>query len=195
MIKTLKINHVFGINSAFSYQILTDIKTGDLVLLHIEGPVAFEFSNILVKQNLNIKISGAFEGTIKIMHAITMSLNEIQYTVDMRHGTNPIVVIDIGVGIIVEEGIDVKSMINVPFVIESDLAATITTSLIHSTIKTLALPSTPYARRFKGSAEFNWVENNFKGDLYWDAEKDNDMKIELTTKYALDTSALKFVIQ
>ena len=194
MIKSLKINHVFGINSAFSYQILTDIKSGDLVLLHIEGPVAFEFSTEMVKQNLNIKISGAFEGTIKIMHAIIMTLNEIKYTVDMRHGTNPIVVIDIGVGVSVENGINVKSLINLPFVIESDVAATITSSLIHSTIKTLALPSTPYARRFKGSAEFNWVENNFKGDFYWDAEKD-DMKVELTTKYALDTTAFKFVIQ
>merc|ERR1712142_867869 len=190
VIKPLKINHVFGINSAFSYNLVTDVTSGESVLLHIEGPLSFVFSNVMIKQNLDLKISGAFDGTFKIMHGITMSLKKILYTVDMRHGNTPIVVIEFGLGVSGEKGIEIKSIVNVPFVIESDVAAAITTSLIHTTVNAMVLPSTPYAHKFKGYADFNWIENNFKGDLYLD-----EMKFGLTTKYALDTTAFKFIIQ
>ena len=195
MIKPLKINHVIGINSAFSYTVLTDVKTGDSVLLHIEGPMSFEFSKKLVKQNLDLKISGAFEGTFKIMHGITISLKKILYTLDMRHTSTPIVFVEFALDRSNGKEIAVKSTVNVPFVVKSAVEVTLTTSLFHSTMNVLALPSTPYERRFKGYSEFNWVENNFKCNLYWDAEKENDKKIGFTTKYALDTTAFKFVVQ
>lgn len=195
MIKPLKINHVIGINSAFSYSLLTDVRSGELVLLHIEGPLSFDFSRKLVQQNLDLKISGAFDGTIKIMHGITMSLKKMQYTFDMRHTSTPIVFVEFVLDRSNGKEIAVKSTVNVPFVIESAMEATLTTSLLHSTMNVLALPSTPYARRFKGYSDFNWVENNFKGDLYWNAEKDNEKKIGFTTKYALDTTAFKLIIQ
>ncbi|CAL4099044.1 unnamed protein product, partial [Meganyctiphanes norvegica] len=195
MIKPLKIHHVFRINSAFSYSVLTDVNSDGKVLLHIEGPLSFAFSKTLVQQNLDLKISGAFEGTFKIMHGITMTLQKIQYLVDVRHSSTPIVFVDLVLDGSNGNEIALKSTVNVPFVTESEMAATVTTSLIHSTMNTVALPNTPYARRFKGYADFNWVENNFKGDLYWDAEKNTDMKIGFTTKYALDTTAFKFIIQ
>ena len=127
---TLKINHVMGINNALSYYVHTGVNSGGHVLLHIEGLLAFEFSKALVKHILDLKISGAFGGTIKIMHVIAMTPKHIQYNLDMMLGTTPILVIDIGLGISGEKGIEVKSVVNMPFGILSNVAATITPSLI-----------------------------------------------------------------
>ena len=195
LIKPLKLTNEFGISNAFSYSFLTDVTSGEAVVLHVEGPLTLAFSRSLVQQNIDLKISGAFDGAFKVMQGITLSLEKIQFVVDARHTSTPIVLVDIALDRTNTNEVAGKVIVNVPLVIESEVAATISTSLIHSTLNSLVLPRTDYARRFKGYADFNWVENNFKGELFWDAEKDNDKKVGLSTKYALDTTAFKFLLQ
>ncbi|CAL4060730.1 unnamed protein product, partial [Meganyctiphanes norvegica] len=197
-INPLKFENVFGFREAFAYSLLTDVTSKDSLLLRMEGTSAWDMTihRLFMKEILDLKISGAFDGTYKILREITLSDEKFQYTFDVSHTTTPIVFVELVLDGTNTEDVLGKIILNVPLVIESELASTISSSLIHSTLNSLVLPNTVYERRFKGYADFNLVENNFKGELFLNAEKDMDQKVELSTKFVLlDTAPLKVNLQ
>ena len=164
-------------------------------LVHVEGPVSCQFSNALMKYNIDLKMSGAFEGAIKVMHAALISLEKTQFTIDMRHATTPLVFVDIIADRTNAAETTAKAIIHLPVVVKAEYAAVISSGLIHTTMNTFVLPTTSVARRFKGYADWNLAEKMIKADFFWDAEKDANKKLSLTSGYLINTSVGKILVQ
>merc|ERR1711970_1325210 len=193
--KTLKINHAIEGVEFLSYKLMTDVLMDKTALVHVEGPVSFKVSEAMVKYNIDLKASGAFDGNIKIMHSALISLEKTQFIVDMRHATTPLVFADILVDRTNAAETTAKAIIHLPVVVKAEYAAVISSGLIHTTMNTFVLPTTALARRFKGYADWNLAENTIKADLLWDAEKDPEKKLSLTSAYMIDTAVGKILVK
>ncbi|CAL4232939.1 unnamed protein product [Meganyctiphanes norvegica] len=193
--KTLKFSNIINVVEFLNFIITTDLHMDNTALLHIAGPVALQFSKAMIKQNIDLKISGSFDGTIKVMNALLLSLEKTQFTLDMRHSTTPITMIDIIIDRTNAAETTAKAIIHVPVLVKAEFAAVVTSGLLHTTMNTFILPTTSLARRFKGYADLNLVDQNLKTDFYWDAEKDNTKKLALTTGIKADSSLRKVLVQ
>merc|ERR1711970_1544346 len=193
--KTLKINHAIEVVEFLSYKLMTDVLMDKTALVHVEGPVSFKVSEAMVKYNIDLKASGAFDGNIKIMHSALISLEKTQFIVDMRHATTPLVFADILVDRTNAAETTAKAIIHLPVVVKAEYAAVISSGLVHTTMNTFVLPTTSLARRFKGYAEWNLTDKKIKADFFWDAEKDANKKLSLTSAYLIDASMGKIMIQ
>ena len=167
----------------------------DTALARIEGPVSCQFGNAMMKYNIDLKIAGAFDGTIKFMHAALFSLEKTQLTIDMRHANTPLLFVDILADRTNVAEITAKAVIHLPIVLKAEYAAAINSGLIHTSMNTFVLPTTSLARRFKGYIDWNLKEQKVKVDFNWDAEKDNNKKLSFTTGYMVDTSMRKILVQ
>merc|ERR1711970_908512 len=193
--KTIKFHNVINVVDFLSYNVIADIFMDNTALLHIEGPIILQLSKALIAHNMDLKISGAFDGTIKVMHAALLSLEKIQYTLDMRHAATPITLIDINLDWAKASEVTAKAIIHVPVLVKAEYAATVTPAIVHVSMNHLIIPTTSLARRFKGYAEFNAETLKLKSDLYWDAEKDMDKKLALNAGFKADSSLGRLLIQ
>merc|ERR1711970_573467 len=193
--KTIKFHNVINVVDFLSYNVIADFFMDNTALLHIEGPIALQLSKALIAHNMDLKISGAFDGTIKVMHAALLSLEKIQYTLDMRHAATPITLIDINLDWAKASEVTAKAIIHVPVLVKAEYAATVTPAIVHVSMNHLIIPTTSLARRFKGYAEFNAETLKLKSDLYWDAEKDMDKKLALNAGFKADSSLGRLLIQ
>ena len=192
--KTMKFNNVINAIEFLNYKIMTDMLVDNKALLHIEGPVSLQYSQKMIKNNVDLKISGAFDGTLKVMNAALLSLEKIQWNLDMRHSATPITLIDISFDRTNKAETTFKAIVHVPILIKAEYGATVTSGLIHTTMNTFILP-TSVAQRFKGYAEMNLKDQKLKADFYWDAEKDTNKKIGLTAGLFTDTTLGKVLVQ
>lgn len=190
----MKFNNVINVVEFLNYKIMTDMLVDNKALLHIEGPVSWQFSKKMIKNNIDLKISGAFDGTLKVMNAALLSLEKIQYNLDMRHSATPITLVDIIVDRTNTAQTTFKAIVHVPVLIKAEYGATVTSGLIHTTMNTFILPAS-VARRFKGYAEMNLIDQKLKADFYWDAAKDTNKKIAITTGLITDSSLGKVLVQ
>merc|ERR1711970_1050428 len=193
--KTFKINHVVEVVEFLNYKLIADVFIDNAALVHVEGPVSCQFTNAHVKYNIDLKVSGAFDGNIKIMHAALISLEKTQFTVAMRHAASPLVFVDIIADRTNAAETTAKAVIHLPVFVKAEYAAVISSGLIHTTMNTLVLPTTSIARRFKGYADWNLTDKKIKADFFWDAEKDANKKLSLTSTYLIDTSMGKILVQ
>merc|ERR1711970_1374185 len=193
--KTLKINHAIEVVEFLSYKLMTDVLMDKTALVHVEGPVSFKVSEAMVKYNIDLKASGAFDGNIKIMRSALISLEKTQFIVDMRHATTPLVFVDIIADRTNAAETTAKAIIHLPVVVKAEYAAVISSGMIHTTMNTFVLPTTSVARRFKGYADWNLTDKKIKADFFWDAEKDANKKLSLTSAYLIDTSMGKILVQ
>merc|ERR1711970_547059 len=193
--KTLKFNHVIEVVEFLNYKLITDVLMDNTALLHIEGPVSGKFSNALMKYNIDLKVTGAFGGAIKVMHSALISLEKTQFIIDMRHAATPLVFVDIIVDRTNAAETSAKAIIHLPVVLKADYAAVISSGLIHTTMNTFVLPTTSVARRFKGYADWNLTEKKIKAEFFLDAEKDANKKLSLSSGYLFDTSVGKILVQ
>ncbi|CAL4184411.1 unnamed protein product, partial [Meganyctiphanes norvegica] len=193
--KSLKFNNVIEVIEFLNYKIITDVHMDDTALVHIEGPVFCQFGNAMMKYNIDLKMSGAFDGVIKFMNAALISLEKTQFTIDMRHATTPLVFVDILADRTNAAETTAKAVIHLPIVLKAEYAAALSSGLIHTSMNTIVFPTTSIARKFKGYADLNLKEQKFKADFYWDAEKDTNKKLSLITGYMVDTSMRKILVQ
>merc|ERR1711970_510910 len=193
--KTFKINHVVEVVEFLNYKLIADVFIDNAALVHVEGPVSCQFTNAHVKYNIDLKVSGAFDGNIKIMHAALISLEKTQFTVAMRHAASPLVFVDIIADRTNAAETTAKAIIHLPVVVKAEYAAVISSGMIHTTMNTFVLPTTSVARRFKGYADWNLTDKKIKADFFWDAEKDANKKLSLTSAYLIDTSMGKILVQ
>ncbi|CAL4104941.1 unnamed protein product [Meganyctiphanes norvegica] len=193
--KTLKFNNVIEVVGFLNYKLITVVHLDNTALVHIEGPVSCQYGNAMMKYNIDLKIAGAFDGTIKFMHAALFSLEKTQLTIDMRHANTPLLFVDILADRTNVAEITAKAVIHLPIVLKAEYAAAINSGLIHTSMNTFVLPTTSLARRFKGYIDWNLKEQKVKVDFNWDAEKDNNKKLSFTTGYMVDTSMRKILVQ
>ena len=193
--KTLKFNHVIEVVEFLNYNIITDVIMDKKAILHIEGPVSCKIANMMMKYNIDLKVSSAFGGNIKVVHAAMLSLAKTQFTIDMKYATTPLVFVDIIVDRTNAAETTANAVIHLPMVVKAEYAAVINSGLIHTSMNIFVLPTTLVARRFKGYADLNLAEKKVKAELFWDAEKDANKKLSLTTSFTVDSSMRKILIQ
>ena len=192
--KSLKINHVIEVVEFLNFKIVTDVVMDTTALVHIEGPVSFHLSKAMMKYNIDLKVSGAFDGTMKVFNCALLSLAKSQFTIDMRHATTPLVFVDIIVDRTNVADTTAKADIHLHPVVKAEYAVVISAGLIHTSMNAFVLPTTSIARRFKGYADLNLAEKKVKTDFYWDAEKDANKKLSFTAGLTVDTSMRKVLV-
>ncbi|CAL4100089.1 unnamed protein product, partial [Meganyctiphanes norvegica] len=170
------------------FETLVDVEMGATALLHAEGPFSLVITKEALKHQFDLNISGPFEETYKISHAIFLSLNKILHRLEARHGTTAIAFIEMGVDKTNLQETSCKVIVNLPYLAEAEFNTAVTSGLIHSTMNILVLPKTSSAQRLKGNADVNLAENKIKGDIYWNADKDIAQKLSIVLGYSLDSA-------